>query len=87
MEADTWNCCSICEMCYKNLAGNTNLPADTRGQVFHNQAVFRAHWRRVSTVKKKGEGRGGLITWSILLWHADCRGLFVNDEANSGQGL
>lgn len=26
---------------------NTNLPADARRQVLHNQTVFRAHWRRI----------------------------------------
>ena len=32
---------------------NTNLPADTRGQVLHNQAVLRAHWRRISATQEK----------------------------------
>lgn len=38
---------------------NTDLPADTRRQVLHNQTVFGAHWRRVPAengMKKKHFG-------------------------------
>lgn len=31
----------------KTNVDNTDLPADTRRQVLHNQTVFGAHWRRV----------------------------------------
>lgn len=37
---------------YKKTCDITNLPADTRGQVLHNQAVLSAHRRRVSTENK-----------------------------------
>lgn len=39
-------------MC-KETCGNNDLPADTRGQVLHNEPIFRAHWRRISTEKEK----------------------------------
>lgn len=34
---------------------DTNLPADARGQILHNQAVLSAHRRRVSTETKKNQ--------------------------------
>lgn len=33
----------------KQKHARTDLPADTRGQVLHNQAVLGAHWGRVPT--------------------------------------
>lgn len=33
----------------KKTCAKTNLPADARGQVLHNQTVLSAHRRRVST--------------------------------------
>lgn len=38
----------------KDVEINTNLPADTRGQVLHDQSVLSAHRRRVSTEGDKG---------------------------------
>lgn len=60
---------------HKKTCGNTNLPADTRGQVLHNQAVFSAHWRRVSTEnsrEKVGKGKKRLNQLNVdthRLWH------------------
>lgn len=38
---------------HKKTYSNTNLPADTRGQVLHDQAVLSAHRRRDSTETKE----------------------------------
>lgn len=62
---------------HKKTCGNTNLPADTRGQVLHNQAVLSAHWRRVSTENSrekvgKGKKRLNQLNANILgLIHTD----------------
>lgn len=39
----------------KTNVDNTDLPADTRRQVLHNQTVFGAHWRRVPAENGMGK--------------------------------
>lgn len=42
---------------------NTDLPADTRRQVLHNQTVFGAHWRRVPAENGMKNNILGRLMW------------------------
>lgn len=50
----------------KTNVDNTDLPADTRRQVLHNQTVFGAHWRRVPAENGMEKNIWGRLMWGAV---------------------